>query len=272
MFSCFIDFMKGLYLYCIRNNNGKGLSAKGIDGKSKATSIPYKDIEAIVSKIDLKEFDSKEIVKKAKEDLEWITAHAQRHEDVIEEAMRADKEIIPVIPMKFGAIFKTEKNLEGVLKKNYHKFKKTLKKFEDKQEQGLKVYLDRKLLEKEVKKVSPTIIEKEKEIAHLPEGIAYLMQKEADEVVSEEVDCVLEKYIADIFEGLKSLAGNSVKGKILEKEFTGKTIPMILNASFLVSENKLKDFQKKVDELSEEYKHRGLHFEHTGPWPPYNFV
>jgi len=283
---------KGLYLYCIRAKTDYKFSVQGIDG-GQVFAIPCQNLEAVVSEVFLKEFGSEEIQRKAQEDLGWIKEKAQLHEQIVEEAMnpvrgqrglveaqrkqtsngvKKGDEILSIIPMKFGTIFKTKEKLEATLKKYYSKFKKTLESLARKQEWAVKVYLNRKVFEEEVKKVSKVVQEKEREIAQLPEGMAYFMQKQIDDAVSKEADKALENYTESFFEALKKYAEASTKGKILEKELTGKSLPMVLNAIFLVSEKKLKDFIKEIDRINQEYKSKGFNFEYSGPWPPYNFI
>ncbi|MFH1968060.1 MAG: GvpL/GvpF family gas vesicle protein [bacterium] len=281
---------KGLYLYCIRAKtdyknlpagrtlyvcpSGKPLtkfSVQGIDG-GQVFAVPCQDLEAVVSEVSLKEFGSEEIQRKAQEDLKWIKEKAQLHEQVVEEAMKKGDEILSIIPMKFGTIFKTRENLEETLKKHYGQFRESLERLKGKQEWSVKVYLNRKNFEEEVKKVSKVVQEKEKEIDQLPEGIAYFMQKQIDEAVSKEADKAIENYTEDFFETLKKHAVAGIKGKILEKELTGKSLPMVLNAILLISEEKLEGFTKEIDKLNREYGTKGFNFEYTGPWPPYNFI
>lgn len=302
--------MEGLYLYCVKEKNNSEFSEKGIDG-GKIFVVPYQDLpphqsqlrnggksagcskdwcgdlEAVVSEVSLEEFSSEEIQKKAQEDLNWIKDKAAIHEKVIEEAMGINADlrrlyadqcgknprgITAVIPMKFGTIFKTRKNLQETFKKYYPKFKKTLENLTGKQEWGVKVYLDRRFFEKEVKKTSPMIQAKQEEMASMPEGVAYFMQKQIDESVSKEADKALENYTENLLETLKEYIEAGIKGKILEKELTGKSLPMILNAIFLVSEEKLENFVKEIDKLNQEYGLKGFNFEYSGPWPPYNFI
>ena len=279
--------MTGFYLYCIRNKNGPKISGWGINGDERVYVVPYREIEAVVSEVDLEEFSSEEIQRKAQEDLNWIKEKAQIHEKVIEKAMGlnadlrglyADRRgknprgITAVIPMKFGTIFKTRKKLEGAIKKHYFTFKKGLENLTGKQEWSVKVYLNRKILEEEVKKNSSAVREKEKEVASMPEGMAYFMQKQVDEVVSKETDKIFRDYGEKIFKTLRRRAESGLRGKILEKEFTGKSLPMFLSAIFLVSEEKLEDFVKEINKLNKEYKNKGFVFEYSGPWPPYNFI
>ena len=262
---------KGFYLYCIREKGNCNFSAEGIDG-GKIFATPYQNLEAIVSEVSLEEFGSEEIQRKAQEDLKWIKEKAQLHEQAVEEAMKKGNEILSIIPMKFGTIFKTKEKLAETLKKYYSKFKKTLENLVGKQEWAVKVYLNRKVFEEEIKKVSKVVQEKEREIAQLPEGVAYFMQKQIDEAASKEVDRALQNYTENFFETLKKYAEAGTKGKILEKELTGKSLLMVLNAIFLVLEEKLENFIREINKLSKDYKPKGFDFEYSGPWPPYNFV
>ncbi len=276
--------MKGFYLYCIRAKTDSKFSTIGIDG-GKIFPISYQDLEAVVSEVSLEEFGSEEIQKRAQEDLGWIKSKALIHQNVIQEAMELkdlpyplqedplkNKNLKTVIPMKFGTIFKTKEKLEETFKKYYSQFKENLKNLAGKQEWSVKAYLNRKAFEKEIKGVSPVVQEKEKEIAHLPEGVAYFMQKQIDEVASKEADKVLQDYGENFFEILKKYAETGTKGKILAKELTERSLPMVLNMIFLVSEEKLENFVKEIDKLKEEYKPKGFNFEYSGPWPPFNFI
>jgi predicted ATPase len=124
----------------------------------------------------LEEFGSEDILKKAKEDLSWIKEKALAHEKVIEQAMRQNGNVLSVIPMKFGTIFKDEKGLEEVLDKDYFKIEKNLERIRGKQEWSVKVYLmDREKFGQAVKEKNESIKEKEEEMASLPEGMAAIL-------------------------------------------------------------------------------------------------
>jgi len=46
---------------------------------------------------------------------------------------------------------------------------------------------------------------------------------------------------------------------------------MVLNAAFLLNKKRIKEFDSIVAYLKTKYAHKGLEFDWTGPWPPYNF-
>jgi len=117
---------QGLYLYCVRKKNSALIKTVKTIDEGEVFTLPYEELEAVVSEVDLGKFSSEEIQKKAQEDVNWIKEKAQIHEQVIEQAMTVGVKIIPVIPMKFGTIFKTKKSLEEMIGKHYAKFKASL--------------------------------------------------------------------------------------------------------------------------------------------------
>jgi len=264
--------MKGLYLYCIREKADAGFSVKGIDG-ARILTLPYQDLQAVISGVSLEKFGSKEIHKKAEEDVNWIKEKAQIHEEVIEQAMgKGNSQLVSVIPMQFGVVFKNIRSLKQKLANYYEQFKKSLKKLAGKQEWGVKVYLKENIFRKTIEEKNEQVLAKKKEIESMPKGMAFFAQKQIDKVVGQEKDKELGRITEEIFENLGQLAFSKNKSKLLEKDFTGMTEEMILNAFYLIEESKLASFQKKVGELKEQYNSLGFEVEVTGPWPSYHFA
>ncbi len=263
-----------IYLYCIREKiENSSFSTKGVDGKGEVFNIPYRELEAVVSKVSSEEFRSEEVQKKAQEDLKWIKEKGVAHERVIEEAMRRNDKILSLIPMRFGTIFREKARLKQVLDKDYSKIKGVLEKIQGKQEWGVKVYLkDKRKFEQLIKEKNKAIKEKEREIADLPEGMAFFMEEELKEVISKELNKQLDNIVESLFETLKKHAVGSVKNKVLEKELTGRPEPMVLNVAYLILKEKIEDFRKEVEDLNQEMQTKGFCLEYTGPWPAFNFT
>ncbi|MDI6779430.1 MAG: GvpL/GvpF family gas vesicle protein [Bacteroidota bacterium] len=267
--------MEGLYLYCLREKTEgePEISTKGIDGMEEVFIFPFRELEAVVSKVSLEEFDSEAIQIKARENLNWIKEKAVAHEKVIEEAMKKNDRILSVIPMRFGTIFKERASLEDALNKDYSKFKEVLNRILGKQEWCVKVYLrDREKFEQVIKEKNEAIIEKEKELATLPEGMAFFMEEELKEIISREVDKELNNIVEGLFERLGKQSVASIKSKILEKELTGRREPMVLNSAYLIPEEKIENFKEGAESLNQEIETKGLCLEYSGPWPAYNFT
>jgi len=266
---------EGLYLYCIREKikGAPAISSRGIDGKGEVFTLVYREVEAIVSKVSLEEFGSEEVQKKAQEDLKWIKEKSVAHERVIEEAMRKDDKILNLIPMRFGTIFKEEARLKETLNKDYSKIKEVLERIRGKQEWSVKVYLrEREKFEQVIKEKNEAIKEKVKEIAALEEGMAFFIEEELKEVISKEVNKELNNIVEALFKNLGKQAVSSTKSRILGKELTGKCEPMVLNAAYLIPEEKVKNFKEEVEVLNQEIQIKGFYLEYSGPWPAFNFT
>jgi len=123
-----------------------------------------------------------------------------------------------------------------------------------------------------IKEKNEAIKEKEKEIADLPEGMAFFMEEELKEVISKEADRELNNIVDGLFERLAKQSVDAIKNNILEKELTGRAEPMVLNSAYLISEEKVKDFKRNAVSLNQEIKTKGLYLEYSGPWPAYNFT
>lgn len=267
--------MDGLYLYCIREitENVSGFNTRGIDGKRDVFTIIHRELEAVISRVSLSKFTSEEIQRKAVEDLNWIKEKAVIHEDVIEEAMKRANGLVNVIPMRFGIIFKDKTGLKETLDRDYVKMRRLLNKFQGKQEWSVKIYLvDSKRFELMVKEKNKDIRVKEREMASMPEGIAYFMEEELKETVCNEINKELDAMLDTLLGKLGEEAAESVKTKILDREMTGKTEKMVLNAAFLVHADKIDSFIKALEDIDGDLKTRGLSLEYSGPWPPFNFT
>jgi len=262
-----------LYLYCIRGKTDSKFFIKGIDGQAAVFTITYQHLEAVVSEVSVQEFGSAEIQQKAREDLNWIKEKALIHEAVIEAAMQGNGKIIAVIPMCFGTIFTSLASIQQTIENDYLKFEKTLRDLQGKQEWGVKIYLENgQSLEDEVKIRNEVVKAKNKELLVMSKGMAYFFGKQIKEIVDSEVNNTIETYMQDIFLDLKQHSENGLKGKILEKEFTGKAEPMVLNAFYLIQEGRIENFKSEIKRLSAEMGPKGFRLEYSGPWPPYNFA
>ncbi len=265
--------MDGLYLYCIRGKSDSSIFfIKGIDNKNEVFVLPYKEIEAIVSGVSLDEFDSDEIKRKAQENLNWIKEKIVLHEKVVEEAMGKNDKVVSVIPMKFGTIFAGEKRLIKTLDEHYEQFKTALNKLEGKEEWSVKMYLTvKKQIEETIKTESEIIKKMERELAGLPEGIAYFRESELKEAISNEAVRKINDIKKNIYEELKFHTEDARECKILEKELTGRLEPMILNASYLIKTEMVDEFIQSAERKNNELNPQGFSLEYSGPWPPYYF-
>jgi hypothetical protein len=260
--------MAGLYLYCLREPGSKIVGAVGIDGRTRVFVIPYKGIEAVVSEIDVEKFGSKEVASRAKEDVKWIIKHAARHEKVIEKA--AERYTHPVIPAKFGTIYRSKRTLEASLAKRSAEITALLKKLTGTEEWGVKVYVQKKKLREEIKSTNAIVKAQFKKASDLPRGEDYFQEAIAERANEDAYNKAVIEAREHFFDTLAPLAVEAQEGKILAREFTGTRDPMVLNSAYLVKKENVSVIKKAVRALRTKYP--AYRFLCTGPWPPYNFV
>ena len=260
--------MKGLYLYCIRAHGAtNSVKMKGIDSGEEIMAVPFKDIEALVSGIDLSRFNGKEIEDKMKEDLKWTEKNVRCHHGVIAETYRHSA----VIPMKFGTVFKTKKSLAEMLKTHYGKFKRLLAKLGNKQEWGVKIYLEHEKFVEFLKQENREVKKLEKEKLAMPEGRRWYAEKKIEKSIAAQFEEEVENQLQAVINRLENFCEQVVLCDFLPKEAAADE-DNIFNAACLIDKNKLDDFKKLLQEIRKEYEKIGGALVTTGPWPPYNFV
>lgn len=261
------------YLYCFGYKTDGKFSLRGM-GKRRIYTLPYENIEAVITEVSSDEFNSAKVKSKfeskLEKDLKWTEEKIRNHEQVVKEAAQEG----PVIPLKFLTLYKTKANLLKVLKGEYKQLQNLLDKLKGKAEWGLKIYVvDREKFVNATKKEDKEIVGMKKEIAKKPEGIQYMLEKQLENKISEMINAQLDKYTKDIFGIFAPFSTEKpVINRLLPPETTKKIGEMISNVSYLILDEKSEEFEKTVDRVRDYYLPRGLWLEYVGPFPPYSFV
>ena len=253
-----------VYLYCVTNEEPK-LTEKE-DLVDNLYFFCHRGLYAVASKVKESEFDE-EGLKKNMADLEWIKANATLHERVIEQVMaNAD-----VIPFKLGTLFNTDGSLKVMLEEHSEEFKTILRKLENKEEWGVKIYCDMDKLKESVINDESEILKIGDEIKSSLPGKAFFLEKKKDELLAQEVNRKINECGQESFELLKELSFEARVNKLLPREVTERGDEMVLNSAFLVVKDEVRDFINMVDTLKMHYENKDFFIDCTGPWPPYNF-
>ena len=246
-----------IYLYCLtRSHEEKPLSlpVKGIgDRGDEVYSIPFLDLAFAVS-------DS------PRDDYPTTRVNTIRHEVICEEVM---KKGLTVVPVRFGSVATptdvstAEGRIERLIRRRYGELQEILREMEGKEELGLKVFWQKERLFQDVLKANPLIRRFRDRLLRAGEATHY-QRIELGTMVQEAME---EKRDADarrLALALSPLADRYETNKVLMDL-------MLLNASFLVQKSHVERFDRKVDELDEEYGER-MKFNYVGPVPPFDFV
>src|SRR6266849_6015105 len=238
---------RGKYVYCIiQSGEALRFGPLGIGADSPDVhTVNYKDIAAVVSDTPIEVPDP-------------TRENVLAHERVNETVMRNHT----VIPMSFGTVFKTRDDIVELLRSAYDAFHDVLVKMEDKLEFGLKVLWDREVMVREIEELDEDVRRLQQEIA-AQKGSTYFARMQYGRLVDAALQAHSEKYVAEIFEGLREVAVASRANKPIGDK-------MIMNAAFLVARDKEEAFDQRIKQIGAKYDK--LTFKYTGPWPPYNFV
>jgi hypothetical protein len=182
------------------------------------------------------------------------------HEQINETVMRE----FTVLPMAFGAVFRTEQDIIELIKGTYEALGDVFAKMEGKVEFGLKVNWDRESVIAELEVENEDIRRLKEQITLRATGSTYFARMQLGRLVENALTDQADAYVREVYSVLRDTAVASRANKPIGDN-------MIMNAAFLVERDREAEFDQKVKEIAA--KHEGkLSFKYTGPWPPYNFV
>ena len=240
----------GAYVYSvIETAEPRSFGTLGIGGRGDDVyTVHYKDLAAVVSRTPLVVHDPTR---------ENMLAHAHVNEVIIEDGFTP-------VPMSFGTLFKTERDIVEFLEDTYDALRDVLAKMKDKLEFGLRVNWAREEVLAEIERDDDGIRRLKEEIAKSQQASTYFARMQLGRLVEQALAHKSETYVRDIYDYLREAAIASRSNKPIGDK-------MILNAAFLVHRDRAATFDQKVQEIAQRYEGK-LSFRYTGPWPPYNFV
>jgi len=243
------DVDNGIYVYSIIECAEPGSFGKiGIGGRGDDVyTVHYKHLAAVVSRTPLVVYDPTR---------ENVLAHEHVNEVIIEEGFTP-------VPMSFGTLFKTEKDIVEFLEDTYGDLRDVLVKMKDKLEFGLRVNWAREEVLADIERDDESIRRLKEEISKSQQS-TYFARMQLGRLVEQALTEKSDSYVRDIYEYLRDGAIASRSNKPIGEK-------MIMNAAFLVERERAGVFDQKVQEIALRYEGK-LSFRYTGPWPPYNFV
>lgn len=240
---------EGKYVYCIIETDvPRSFGSMGIGGRGDDVyTVHHKGLAAVVSNTPIVVYDPTR---------ENVFAHEQVNETVMRE--------FTVLPMAFGALFRTEDDIIELMRGTYDALRDVLAKMEGKVEFGLKVNWDRERVIAELEEVNEEIRHLKEQITSRTTGSTYFARMQLGRLVETALTDQADAYIREVYSSLRDTAVASRANKPIGDK-------MIMNAAFLIEREREAEFDQKVKEIAAKYEGK-LSFKYTGPWPPYNFV
>jgi hypothetical protein len=258
----------GIYLYCLARPECIPVvdalaqhDLRGVDERFPVAAMEGGGMVAVIGEVDTGEFCDENL-----QALPWVGPRAIRHAAVVEHIMSAS----PVLPVKFGTIFRTRDSLTEFLARHREDFARALQDLRDKTEWGVKGYLVDEDARRLVSASDPAIQSRTAALPSSP-GARYLQQKQVDGMIDAALKVWLERVTRDLQENLALHAVAATELQCRPGSVTGRSERMVLNCSYLLTPETLPDFRAALSIQQRAYEGTGLTLELRGPWPPYNF-
>lgn len=265
--------MQGFYMYCVgaKDNNWSRMKHFTLPVMGRTLdfeSVPYRNVEAIVSKVALQDFEGPRAQKLLKDE-QWLKEKVLVHEQVVEEIMRRTP---PIVPFKFGTIFRSREKLTQMLKDHYSRFHLLIKRFQDRQEWGVKMFSNVNLLDRALRHAEPELMRFTQKIKGQSAGKKYFFEKEFEARLKDTIEERQRAASQELMTQLATVSEESVCNQVLPRAYTGREDDMILNSALLLKEGDIGNFKRVIARWEHSHNKEGFSIEFTGPWPPYNFT
>lgn len=244
------------WVYCVVSG---AEAARLPDGLAGVTPGPPVEIiasgrlAAVVSSVPLAEFND-ERLRQHLEDLAWVERVARAHEAVLESVMAA----MTIVPLRLCTICLTPERVGALLDDQSADLVSALEALRGRTEWGVKLF------------AAPSApAEPEGGAA---DGSDYLLRKRQARGAREEAQRAATESAQRIHDALQSEAVAAAVNPPQRPEAHGRDAEMLLNAAYLIDDERREALRAQVEGLDAEYAPDGFALELTGPWPPYNFV
>src|ERR687886_2488261 len=201
---------EGKYVYCIiKTDEPRSFGPMGIGGRGDDVyTIHYRGLAAVVSNTPIVVYDPTR---------ENVFAHEQVNEAVMRE--------FTVLPMAFGALFRTEDDIIELIRGTYDALRDVLAKMEGKVEFGLKVNWDRDQVIAELERENDEIRHLKEQITTRTTGSTYFARMQLGRLIENALSDQADAYIREVYSQLRDTAVASRANKPIGDR-------MIMNAAF----------------------------------------
>lgn len=232
----------------------------GVDG-ARPRTITAAGLTAIVGDVADRDY-GETALRRNLEDLDWLARTARAHHAVLE----AVAERGPVVPMRLTTLFASDAGVTSTLSERADDFREALSLISERSEWGVKAYA--------VKPAGPA--EESGRAAGGPEGpaagpgAAYLQRRRAQLTASKDARTEALASARTVYAELSRFAVSSRLYPPQAPDLAGQQTPMVLNAAYLVADERADEFAAVMTDLTA--RHRFVQLTLTGPWPAYSFV
>jgi hypothetical protein len=201
-------------------------------------------------------------------DVQWLTPRARAHDLVLTWA----QEHGGVIPLPMFSLWGSDRALEGAIAKRATELKRAFAEVQGADEFGVRVYRRDAVLLENIDLVDAAIAQLKREAAAASPGQRYLLERKIADQAKQSVRSASLAMAKEVYDRLRPLARAALARPLVPDSGRAQDATLVLNGAFLVDRAQLDAFRAAVGDVVRSYQPRGLTFDFTGPWPPYNFV
>jgi len=151
------------------------------------------------------------------------------------------------------------------LKDDFENLKEKIDRVRGKQEFGVQIFYDPKVMGEAIARESEEIQKLKEEMAAQKPGMAYMYKQKVEKAVKEEMEKRAEEYFKDFYQAIK----NQVDDIKVEKVKRDNAKTMLVNLSCLTLKGKMEALGNELERIDNL---DGFSVRFTGPWAPYSFV
>jgi hypothetical protein len=240
---------------------GRSLPADAVEGVRGVAGAPVRlvehgDLTAVVSPVSLDDF-GEDALRENLEHLDWLESTARAHHAVVDAA----SDSAPVVPLGLATVYRTEDRVRESLDARHEEFAHALARITGRTEWGVKAYAD----------LSPQASGARTEAASSARpGTSYLKRRRTEQQSAEESRREVLTVAQRVDDELRDIAAAGRLHRLQDPQLSGERGWMILNAAYLVDDDRAEDFRTAVTRLAGLRPE--LRLQLTGPWAPYSFA
>ena len=209
-----------------------------------------------------------EIIENKSGDVQWLSPRAMAHDRVLTWA----QEHGGVIPLPMFSMWGSDAALADSLRERTPDLTRSFDRVQDADEFGLRAHRQDAVMLAAIPDIDPEMAASHREAAAAPPGQRYLLERKLADRGKAAVRAASQRMARDLFETLRPLAREALTRPLVPPAGAVAEATLVLNAAFLVDRARLDAFRAAVASQIAALQPRGLVFDFTGPWPPYNFV
>lgn len=247
-----------VWLYAVTADDA-GLPPDGASGVGggRLRAVRAAGLTAVVEDVAEDEF-GEAALRRNLEDLDWLERTARAHHAVIG-ALAGHR---PVVPMRLATVYSGDDPVADTLRRRNGDLREALLRVKGRGEWGVKAYA--------AAPADPAPEPPGRPGDATGPGAAYLQRRRAQ--LSSRTNARQEAAA-----GAQAVHAELIRLSVSARRYppqapglAGQTAPMVLNAAYLVADERAGEFAAAVNDLTG--RHRSVLLALTGPWPAYSFV